>query len=254
MEEYVKESHKRSISKGILSKNLFSTKILDDFELQNILNKNKELILVAAPFMNRLYNFVKGSGFFAVLCDSEGCILNVIGDEKILDEASKLKMITGAYMDEAHIGTNAMSLVISEQIPIQISGKEHFISAYHKWTCSAAPIMDKNENIIGSIDLTGYIGYAHPHTLGMVVAAADAIERMLEINKYNLMLEISKKRLEATFNSISSGILTCDLIGNIANLNKQAARMFGCREHEKRKMKISDFIQITIYSYLVPNI
>ena len=95
--------------------------------------------------------------------------------------------------------------------------------------------------MIGSIDLTGYIGNAHPHTLGMVVAAANAIERMLEINKYNLMLEISKKRLETTFNSISSGILTCDLIGNITTMNKQAARMFGCREHEMKKMKDSRY-------------
>ena len=243
MEDYINESHKRSISKGILSKNLFSTKIVDDLEFQNILDKNRELILVATHFMNRLYNFVKGSGFFAVLCDCEGCILNVIGDEKILDEASNLKMIRGAYMDEVHIGTNAMSLVISEQIPIQISGKEHLISAYHKWTCSAAPIKDINGEIIGIINLTGYIGNAHPHTLGMVVAAADAIEKMLKINKYNLMLEISKKRLETTFNSISSGILTCDLSGNVTTMNKKAVRMFGYRENEKIKMKISDMIQ-----------
>ena len=70
--------------------------------------------MTAATFINHLYNFVRGSEFFALLCDSEGCILNVVGDEKILVEASKLKMITGAYMDEAHIGTNAMSLVITE--------------------------------------------------------------------------------------------------------------------------------------------
>ena len=77
----------------------------------------------------------------------------------------------------------------------------------------------------------------------MVVAAADAIERMLEINKYNLMLEISKKRLETTFNSISSGILTCDLIGNITTMNKQVVRMFGYSEDEMRKIKIPDLIQ-----------
>ena len=73
-----------------------------------------------------------------------------------------------------------------------MSGKEHFINAYHKWTCSAAPIKDGYGNIIGIINLTGYIENVNPHTLGMVVAAANAIERMLENNKYNLMLEISK--------------------------------------------------------------
>ena len=107
------------------------------------LEQNSELILNAATFINHLYDFVRGSEFFALLCDGQGCILNVVGDEKILLEAAKLKMITGAYMDEAHIGTNAMSLVISERRPSQVSGKEHFINAYHKWTCSAAPIKDE---------------------------------------------------------------------------------------------------------------
>jgi len=77
----------------------------------------------------------------------------------------------------------------------------------------------------------------------MVVAAGDAIERMLEINKYNSMLEISKKRLETTFNSISSGILTCDLTGNITTMNRQVVRMFGYSENEMRKINIHDLIQ-----------
>lgn len=243
MEDYIKESQKRATLTGISSKNLFSTKIISGIELQDILIKNNELIQAATPFMNHLYNFVKKSEFFAALCDGEGCILNIIGNEKILSEALNLKMIKGAYMDEVHIGTNAMSLAISEKGPIQISGEEHFLEAYHRWTCSAAPIRDINGNVIGVINLTGYTGNAHPHTLGMVVAATDAIETMLEINKYNSMLEISQKRLETTSNSISSGILSCDLHGNITTMNKQAVRMLDCTTDEMIKIKISDFIQ-----------
>ena len=243
MEDYIKDSQKRATLTGISSKNLFSTKIISGIELQDIRYKNKELIQAATPFMNHLYNFVKESEFFATLCDGEGCILNIIGNEKILNEALKLKMIKGAYMDEVHIGTNAMSLAISEKEPIQISGEEHFIEAYHRWTCSAAPIRDMNGQVIGVINLTGYTGNAHPHTLGMVVAATDAIETMLEINKYNSMLEISQKRLETTSNSISSGILSCDLHGNITTMNKQAVRMLDCTNDEMIKIKISDFIQ-----------
>ncbi|HEY8890790.1 MAG TPA: sigma 54-interacting transcriptional regulator [Clostridium sp.] len=243
MEAYIKESHNRCKSTEILTSNLFSTKILNEVEITDILLENKELILNATPFMNLLYDFVSGTGFLAILCDRNGCILNVIGDEVILPRAVESKMIVGAYMDEFHIGTNAMSLVISEKIPIQISGKEHFIKDYQKWTCSAAPIKDLVGNIIGIIDLTGYMKNAHPHTLGMVVAAADAIGEKLEINKYNSMLEISKKRLETSINAITSGILTCDLSGNITTMNKQVARMFGYKENEIMKIKIYDLIQ-----------
>ena len=242
MEEYIEASHIRCKTMELLPGNSFSTKVLKGLELQKVLEKNSELILTAATFMDHLYDFVRGSEFFALLCDAEGCILNVVGDKKILLEASKLKMIIGAYMDEGHIGTNAMSLVISDKRPFQVSGVEHFITAYHKWTCSAAPIKDQNGNIIGIINLTGYIENVNPHTLGMVVAAANAIERMLENNKYNSMLEICKNRLETTFDSISSGILTCDLLGNITTMNKQVANMFGYKQQEMKKMKVSNLI------------
>jgi transcriptional regulator with PAS, ATPase and Fis domain len=92
------------------------------------------------------------------------------------------------------------------------------------------------------INLTGYIENVNPHTLGMVVAAADAIERMIENNRYNLMIEICKKRLETTFDSISSGILTCDLQGNITTMNKQIANMFGYDAREMKSKKIPDLI------------
>ncbi|MBU3190799.1 sigma-54-dependent Fis family transcriptional regulator [Clostridium bowmanii] len=242
MDEYIEASHIRCKIMGLLPGNLFSTKVLEGMELQKNLDKNSELILTAATFINHLYDFVRGSEFFALLCDGEGCILNVVGDEKILYEASKLKMVTGAYMDEAHIGTNAMSLVITERRPSQVSGEEHFIHVYHKWTCSAAPINDEFGNIIGIINLTGFIENVNPHTLGMVVAAANAIERMLENNKYNLMIELCKKRLETTFDSITSGILTCDLLGNITTMNMQVANMFGYNAGEMKHMKIPDLI------------
>lgn len=243
LNKLVQLSHERCIFNGIVQDNPFSSKIIKGEELKQVLDRNKELILTAAPFMNHLYDFVKGSGFFSLLCDSEGCILSSIGDENILNEAEQLKMIKGAYMDETHIGTNAMSVAVSEKVPVQISGEEHFIKAYHRWTCCAAPIRDSFGSIIGIIDLTGYVGNVHKHTLGMVVAAANAIEKMLEINKYNKMLELSNKRLETTFHSISSGILTCNLMGNIIALNKQVIRILGYSELDIKKMKIYDFIE-----------
>jgi PAS domain S-box-containing protein len=169
--------------------------------------------------------------------------MSAVGDGQILSEARELKMIPGAYMDEEHIGTNAMSLVLSEGMPVQLSGKEHYIKAYHKWTCSAAPIRDSKGNIVAVIDLTGYSENVHPHTLGMVIAAANAIERMLEINEYNEKLEISKKRIETVFESVYSGILSVDIEGNVLTRNKQIINMFGYSEHEISNMKVWQIVR-----------
>jgi transcriptional regulator of acetoin/glycerol metabolism len=181
----IRESYKRCESLGIKKNRIFSRKIITDEELHRKLEENRALIITAVPFMNEMYDFVKNTDFFCILTDKDGCILNIIGDKNILGEASRLKMIPGAYMNEENIGTNAMSIVLTINIPVQISGEQHFIKSYHKWTCSAAPIRNGKGEIIGVLDLTGYIEYVHLHTLGMVVASARSIEKMLRFENYN---------------------------------------------------------------------
>ena len=243
MKLYIQASHERCKQTGVRPENVYSTRVLEGEELIQRLAENKTLIKTAAPFLSHLYDFVKGTDFFVILNDAEGCILSVIGDEKILTEAYKLKMIPGAYMDEKNIGTNAMSMAISEGVPVQVSGKEHFINAYHRWTCSAAPIKDARGNLIGIIDLTGYSENVHPHTLGIVVAAANAIEQMLEVNEVNSKLSVSQRHIETIFNSISAGILTSDLEGNITSMNKQIIKMLGYSEYEISSVKIWNLVE-----------
>ncbi|MGE5628958.1 MAG: sigma-54-dependent Fis family transcriptional regulator [Solirubrobacterales bacterium] len=179
MKAYVEKSKNKCEMLGLDKTMIYSRKIIKGRELEGNLENNKDLIIAALPFIDQLYSFVKGSSFFTILTDAEGCILNVIGDEKILSEAFMFKMIPGAYMNDENIGTNAMSIVINEGQPVQIEGKDHFIEAYNKWTCSAAPIKDADGKLIGVIDLTGYTENVHPHTLGMVVAAAFSIEKLI---------------------------------------------------------------------------
>ncbi|ACA55068.1 sigma-54-dependent Fis family transcriptional regulator [Clostridium botulinum] len=236
------KSHEKCNSLGISKDLVYSKKIIKDEELKRELNNNSELIIIATPFMNKLYQFVKGSNFFVILTDGDGCILNVIGDESILKEAFNVKMIPGAYMDEKNMGTNAMSMALSEKSPIQISGEDHYVKAYHRWTCSAAPIKDINGKIIGILDLTGYSENVHSHTLGMVAAATNAIEKMIELNNYNRALQISKKSIENVFNSIQRAILRVDLSGAIKTINNNAIELLGFNENDIKSMKMWDLI------------
>jgi len=237
------KSHEKCYNLGLSTDLVYSKKIIKDEDVIKKINDNKELIIVATPFMNKLYQIVKGSNYFVVLTDGEGCILNVIGDQEILKEAFELKMILGAYMNEENIGTNAMSIALNENIPIQISGNDHYIKAYHRWTCSAAPIKNVHGEIVGVLDITGYTKSIHPHTLGMVVAAASAIESMLESNNYNMVLEASKKNMESIINSLPKGILTSDLSGTIKTMNENVTELFGFTEAEMKERKMWDLIQ-----------
>ena len=220
----------------------YSKKIIAGNDLYKKFEAKRELIDTADYYMNRLYNFVKGSNFFSILTDEEGCILSIIGDENILSEAFSLKMVPGAYMDESSIGTNSMGTTLVEGKPVQVSGEEHYIKAYHRWTCSASPIRNSRGEIIGSIDLTGYSESVNLHTLGMVVAAANAIEEMLDIKRYNEELSLEKKFTETIIESIDAGILTSDLEGNIKTVNHHVADLFGYHPDKVRLMKIWELL------------
>jgi len=241
--DYIVKSHDRCIEMGVKLNQIFSKKIISSEELCQRLEGESELILAAEPFMNQLYDFVKGSNFFSILTDRNGCILSLIGDEAILEQAFEYKMMPGAYMDEENIGTNAMGTALYEGRPVQVSGKEHFVEAYHTWTCSGAPIRDIDGSVIGCLDLTGFSENVHSHTLGMVVAAANAIEKLLQIKKYNEELSLAKIYTEAIVDSIPSAILTSDLNGKIKSVNKYAVELFGYSEEEMRQFKVWELFE-----------
>lgn len=243
MKEYIKRSHARSFRYGVEMGRIFSSKILRGEELHDKLQENRELIQTARPFIEQLCDFVKGSGFFAILTDWEGCILDIRGDENVLKEAERLQMICGAYMHEKHIGTNAMGTALVEESPVQVDGDEHYVTAYHRWTCSAAPIRNPKGKIIGTLDLTGCSHLVNSHTLGMVVAAVNAIEHMLNIREANQKLKLAKKAISTIIDSITFGIFTVGPKGYIKTLNTAAIQMLGYDADETRGMHISQLVE-----------
>lgn len=240
--DYILRSHARSAEYGVELGRMYSSLILQGAELQEKMEENKELIATSSPFLRQLCDFVSGSGFFAILTDKEGCILDIQGDDEVLLEAARLEMIPGAYMHEKHIGTNAMGTALEEKIPVQVDGEEHYVKAYHRWTCSAAPIYDPKGKLIGTLDLTGRSHLVHSHTLGMVVAAVNAIEQMLTIRQANQKLELARNSISTIIDSITAGIFTVGPRGYIKTINKAAVEMLGYNELETKGMHIGELV------------
>lgn len=239
---YISCSFSRCRNYGLDSSLVYSKRIIEGRELGERLQSKKDLILMAEPFVRQLCDFLKGTSFFSILTDEEGCILTVIGDEDILQDAYSIKMIPGAFMDEQSIGTNAMGTALAEGCPVQISGEEHFIKEYHRWTCSGAPLRDSDGKIIGALDLTGNIEDVHKHTLGMVVAAVNAIEKALKLKKSNDQLMHSNLFIEKLMDSIQAGIISCNLEGEILTSNSQISELLGIEKGVFLSHTIASFI------------
>lgn len=231
--EIIKKSHQRCEEYGVNKEQIFPSRILKGNEVSSHLARNEYLLRVAAPFMEIIHETVSDSGFFILLTDNEGCILRSVGDPGIIAESEKLNMVVGAYMHEKNIGTNAMGTAISEAQPIQVTAAEHFISAYHRWTCSAAPIHNNNGEIIGTLNLTGESHLVHPHTLGLVVAAVRAIENQIKAEYAQEKLNEAFSYMKSIVESVSAGIMALDINGNIKTINNWACSMLNL---EKKNM------------------
>ncbi|MDR3363861.1 MAG: sigma 54-interacting transcriptional regulator [Clostridiales Family XIII bacterium] len=146
--------------------------------------ENIELVRVGRPYMERLYSIVAGSGFYLMLSDRNGIVLDLIGDEDIIREGSKkTNLVVGADRSESYAGTNAIGTCLATGQAIQIWGDEHYIEAHRIYACSGGPIKGENGDIIGCLNLTGLADKVHIHTLGMVLSAVDGISKEHELRR-----------------------------------------------------------------------
>lgn len=152
---------------------------LEQYRIKDLLEKYELLLEVAIPIMEDLYLSIKGSGFSVILTDSDGYILKVIGDPIFLKHSNRVHLSEGVNWNEKVKGTNAIALALKEQRPITIFAQEHFHQENHFLTCSAAPIFDINYNLTGILDISGNFQKAHPHNLGLALAAAKAIQNKM---------------------------------------------------------------------------
>lgn len=230
--EIIKKSHQRCEEYGVNKEQIFPSIILKGNEVSSHLLLNEYLLKIASPFIDIIYDAVANSGFIILLTDNKGCILRSVGDPDIIAESEKLNMVVGAYMNEESIGTNAMGTAISENQPIQVTAAEHFISAYHRWSCSAAPIHNHHGEIIGTLNLTGESHLVHPHTLGLVVAAVRAIKNQIIADKAMDQFTETYFYMESIVESVSAGIVAIDARGNIKTINNWAISMLNLKREK----------------------
>ena len=231
-DEITKRSHKRCSEYGIVKSRPCPAVMLKDAELSLLLEKNNGLIKIARPFIEILYEFLRDSGFSLYLADKDGIVLTIIGDPDIIETQIKVGIVVGADMSEKSAGTNAIGTALYENCSLQISGEDHFIAAFHIWTCSAAVIHDERGDIVGCLNLTGRRQQAHPHTLGLVVAAVKSIENQLKIEKTQNELFETNQYLNRVMDSMNSGLFTTDTNGIVKAINRSLCNMLDTAETE----------------------
>ncbi len=219
------ESWKRSKANKVSYREVADAR-LDSTELRHVFARNATLMSVAHSYITKLYSHVKGSNFIIALTDNRGFVLSLVGEDREIQlRAQKSGLSIGCNRSEEYAGTNGIGTCLVTGQPIQIWGREHYIAPHHSYVCSAAPIRNQYGTIIGCLDVIGPVGGVHSHTLAMVCAAVDGIEKELKMREAYDKISAANNRLTSTIQSISSGVIMIDNMGIITHHNSRAMRI-----------------------------
>ena len=148
-------------------------------DLRHTLASEHDLLAHARPVMSFVFDQMRDSGNVVVLADSQGLLLDSLGDTDFATRAERVSLRPGALWHEHDRGTNAIGTALAEQRAVVIHGAEHYLARNSFLTCAAAPVLTSEGRLRGVIDISGDHRGHHPHTFALVRSAARMIEDRL---------------------------------------------------------------------------
>jgi transcriptional activator for dhaKLM operon len=217
---------------------------LQESALQKTLKVHEDLLMLARPFVEDIYQFLQGAYCAILVTDGAGSILDIQGDRSILshvqdpvttrgrslvsqhlgDSLDRSPLQPGAIWSEGYMGTNAFGLALITAMPVQVVGAEHYHEFFHQMASSAAPIHDVNGRIIGLIGILEPLSAVSRHSLSLVMAAAQAINNQLQADNYLQEANHRLTEVKAILELIHEGVITWDANGNLNQINALASR------------------------------
>jgi transcriptional activator for dhaKLM operon len=218
---------------------------MKDKALQTIIKTHEDLMMMARPFLEDIYQFLEGAYCGIIVTDGAGCILDIEGDipgvlalpdptttrghwsqtHPLFIEEFGARLKQGTMWSEGHMGTNAIGLAMLTAMPTQVVGAEHYHEAYHTLASSAAPIHDANGRIVGIISIIEPVLAVTRHSLSLVMAAARAISNQMQAEMYLHEASHHLSEVRTILEVIHEGIVTWDTNGNISHMNALAAEI-----------------------------
>jgi PAS domain S-box-containing protein len=222
---YIIESKKRCIELGIDPNKLTTSKnIMSELELAEKKEVYKEILEVVEFFSKKIIKSLEGTPILIAISDEYGYLLDTIGDETIKSTMTQLNIRPGIQFTQDDMGTNVVSLTLTQNHPVQLIGTNHFHTFLHNSACYGVPFhyTDAN-NLLGSICIMTGVILHNPFFLTILTNVVDSIERELLLIKQNHKLNIMNQiMLNKTRNAIT---VHCE--GKFIFANEEAANIFG---------------------------
>ncbi|MGP7818567.1 ATP-binding protein [Niallia sp. 01092] len=179
-----------------------------------------DILEVVIYFLDKFLLSLKDISIVASVCDAEGYLLKMQGDERSKAAAAHLGVVEGVRFTEKDCGIDAISLTLKYKKEIEIIGEQHFHQHLHSTACYSVPIMDRNaDKVLGTIAIMTDKKNANPLMLTLLSTVNQTIEREIALIRQNHQLNrLNQMIMDTTRN----GILISDQDGKLIGFNPYA--------------------------------
>ena len=135
-------------------------------------------------------------------------------------------------------------MALREAFPMQLEGAMHYRVALHSLYTSAAPVHDLLGRVVGVLGVIGRQENSHPHTLGMITAAAQAVSNQLQMQVWLNNANDLLSELKTILQTLPEGILLLRRDGVVSQMNGPAGTMLGLLPTRVTGRRLSDVLPL----------
>ena len=192
--------------------------------MRRVQEENRPLVQAARPVLAELGRAMGSIGYFAILTNAEGIVIDVHGPVDRGDRRADVIARVGVDLSERAVGTTAISAALTELQPVWLHRGEHFFDDTSVYSCAGAPVFGPDGRCAGMLDLTGVEVTERPALKHLVRRSARSIENSwLLTTPHALTLRLNSPGNQP--GDDSDGLLTLDADGRISGANPTARQM-----------------------------
>lgn len=172
-----------------------------------------------------LRQLAREAGYCVLISDAEGAVVQQFGDSARARNLADQGLKCGTLWREDLAGTNAISMALLSREAFTVAGNDHFFYSFSPFMCTAAPILDHDDELLGSIDLSG-INTANGEHLTFVrhfvsqSAAGMQADLFLHRHHDKLIMRLTSNEIAG-----SNTLVAIGMSGRIEAITRKAARI-----------------------------
>ena len=220
--------------------------LIEGVHLTQAQEQYRTLITHARSIMEHVHEQIRHSGSVVILANEDGLLLHSAGDADFVDRAGQVSLQPGAYWKEVQRGTNGIGTALAERCAVEVVGGEHFLERNNFLTCSAAPLLDPQGNIIGVLNISGDARAYQRHTLGLARMSASLVEKRLFESEFARDLLVCFHNRPEYIGSLGEGLAAVAQDGRILAVNAAGLEILSLRRDEATRLNCATLFEATL--------